>query len=82
MTLPVSHYLDVYKLRQSMARNGVTRPNEEGRRLIDRLVERLSDLDPGMPCDLKHLPAPGGEWIAFIAGGNEVARIWVAESDG
>ncbi len=81
MTVTVSELLGTYKLRQSMAQNGTTHPNEEGRRLIDQLVERLSCLEPSLQCDLKHMPEPGGEWIAFIVEGKELARIWITQDE-
>jgi hypothetical protein len=79
MTVTVSEVLRTYKLRQGMARGGITKPNEVGQSLIDQLVERLSSIEPNLPCNLKHLPAPGGEWIAFIVEDQEVARVWMAQ---
>jgi len=83
MTLPVSHYLQVYKLRQGMAQGGVTHPNAEGRELIKQLVKRLACLDPSLPCHLVHEHKPsGGEWVAFVVDGQVQARILVAPNDG
>jgi len=42
MALPVSHYLRVYKLRQSIAQAGITHPNASGHELINQLAERLA----------------------------------------
>ncbi len=79
MTLPVSHYLEIYKRRQAMAQQGITEPNEAGRKLFDRLVERLSGLEPGLPVHLVREPGAGGEWIAFMVQDQELGRLWVAE---
>jgi len=42
MALPVSHYLRVPKLRQSIAQAGITHPNASGHELINQLAERLA----------------------------------------
>jgi hypothetical protein len=78
MALPVSHYLQVYRLRQAMGRDGAARRNASAQAFIDQLVESLARLDPSLPCDLVHVPAQeGGEWIAFVVQGQEQARAWV-----
>lgn len=82
MAWPVAHYLKIYRLRQSMARDGVTHPNAEGRAFMDQLVEGLARLDPTLPCDLVHEPSEGGgEWIAFVVQGQEQARVWISLDD-
>ena len=79
MTLPVSHYLKVYRLRQVIAQERASHPSVSGRAFIDKVVESLARLDPSLPCDLVHVPAQdGGEWLAFVVEGQEQARIWVS----
>jgi hypothetical protein len=82
MALPVSHYLRVYRIRQGMAHDGITQPTASGRAFFDRLVTRLEALDQNLPVHLVHEPAPdGGEWVAFLVGGQEQARILVGPND-
>jgi hypothetical protein len=78
MALSASHYLKVYRLREAIARDGITRPSASAQPFFDQLIEGLARLDPSLPCELVHVPArEGGEWIAFVVQGPEQARIWV-----
>ena len=82
MTLPVSHYLRVYRIRQAMAHDGTTHSSARGDTLFDQLVTNLERLDPNLPCHLVHEPSSeGGEWVSFVVEGQEQARVWVAPSD-
>jgi hypothetical protein len=81
MTLSVADLLEVYTLRQQMARDGVIKPSNEGRKLIDHLVSRLSEFDPSLPCSLEHEPTNTGKWTTFVVSGQVIARLWVPDSE-
>lgn len=54
--LPASHYLKIYRLRQSMAERGVTRPEPRVLHQICALVEELEKMSPTSEIRLE-LPA-------------------------
>ena len=82
MTLTVAHYLRIWTIRQGMARDGVTHPNDVGRKLIETLVSRLSEFPPSVPCELKRRSAPGGEWLSFVVEDREIAKLWIPDGSG
>lgn len=43
--LDVKHFLGIYQGRQKMYLEGITTPTEEGKRIIDKVVSKLSEMD-------------------------------------
>ncbi len=42
--LDVKHYLSIYKGRKDMMEKGITNPLPEGRKVINEIVEKLSEM--------------------------------------
>jgi hypothetical protein len=76
MTLSVAHYLKIYQLKKAMMDAGTTSPNAVGRELISRLVTRLADLDPSLPCELSTVTDSSNRVLCtFVVNDEEIARI-------
>lgn len=81
MTDTVAHYLHIYRLRKAMMDDGSIKPNAEGRALICRLVTRLSELDPSLPCELlKSVDSADKLRYTFVVEGEEIAHV-IFDSD-
>ena len=62
--------------------NGITHPNEEGRKFIAQLATRLAEFDPNLPCNVTKITDSNNDlWYIFSVNNEELARINVGEND-
>jgi hypothetical protein len=76
MKLTVAHYLGIYKIRKAMMDDGTTTPSPDARKLIEELVTRLGEVDPGLQCGVvrsNDANKPGA--YIFVVNAEEIARI-------